>query len=218
MIEPAFDVVGAHQRGFVVERDQQAVDVLGIVDDAADVGCLGVVFADAQHDRLGAHGAAGRDFDVARGAMADRIDLVVVDPVDAVEALGHAEDPRQHLRVEDRAFLHLEHDRDVVGAAERRGVLIVRLDEGVSLREQLVEGGLEPEQRSPIAEHRGDQQDDHRDDESVLDQPIAEPVKCPFGLYVGLSGTHGRPSPWLHSQFPEPGTSNSQYFEWVRVV
>src|SRR4029453_15208434 len=54
VIEAALDEVRAYQRGSIVERDQDAVDALRVVDDALDVGGVLGRLRQADHDRLGA--------------------------------------------------------------------------------------------------------------------------------------------------------------------
>ena len=72
------------------------------------------------------------------GAVGNGIDQLVIDPVDLVQELGHFEDFAQRLFGEDRAFLHLQHQHNSVGAAKRRRVLVVHLDKRVVLGQQLV--------------------------------------------------------------------------------
>ena len=210
VVELALDEVGADERRLVVERDQQAVDVLRVVDVAPDEVRLVLRLDLAGHDRLGAHGAAGGDLEVAHGAVRDRVDLVVVDAVDLVEALGHLPDLVQGLGREDRAVLHLEHDHDVVGAAEGAREAVVDLDVLVVLRQQVAEAGHQAELEAPVGEQCGDEDDDDRDRMAVLDQLVAEPVEnaLVFGdlvveghdsSFTGRGATH--PSIW------QPGLS-----------
>src|SRR5438132_1395751 len=96
--------------------------------------------------------AAGLRAQVARRAVADRVDLVVVDAVDAVHLLGDLVDPIEGRDREDVALLHLDHQLDVVGAAEGPGVLVVDLDERVALREEVAEARLELQLGAQVGE------------------------------------------------------------------
>src|SRR4029453_13185797 len=73
VIEAALDEVRAYQRGAIVERDQDAVDALRVVDDALDVGGVLGRLRQADHDRLGAQEAARLRAQVARRAVPDRV-------------------------------------------------------------------------------------------------------------------------------------------------
>ncbi len=193
VVEAALDEVGADERRLVVERDDQTVDVLGVVDDAADRVDLVLPLRRAQHDGLGAQGAAGRDAQVADGAVADRLDLVVVDAVDRVHAFRHAEDLRQVVLGEDRALFHLQHDDDVVGAAEGARVLVVHLHELVRLRQQIAEARDELQLEAPVGEERGDRQHDDHHRIAPLDQLVAEPIERALVLGNVVVECHGSP-------------------------
>ena len=108
----------------------------------------------ADHHRLGAQEAARLRAQVARRAVADRVDLVVVDAVDLVDRLGDLVDAGERRDVEDVAVLHLDHQLDVVGAAEGARVLVVDLDEGMGLRQQVAEARLELQLEGPVGEER----------------------------------------------------------------
>jgi hypothetical protein len=67
----------------------------------------------------------------------------VVDAVDLIQLFRELVDADERGDVEDVAVLHLYHQLDVVGAAERARVLVVDLDERVVLRQQLAEARLQ---------------------------------------------------------------------------
>src|SRR6059036_507410 len=79
----------------------------------------------------------------------------------------------------------------VVGAAERAGVLVVDLDEGVALREEVAEARLELQlEAQPREVPRDDEHHDH-DRVAVVDQPLAQPVECSLVLFARGSAAHG---------------------------
>ena len=63
----------------------------------------------------------------------DRVDLIVIDVGKDVHELRRRVDLAQHFLSEDRAVLHLEHDRQVVRAAERLRPLVVCRDERMAI-------------------------------------------------------------------------------------
>ena len=192
VVQTAFDEVRAYERGLVVERDQDAVDALRVVDDASDVGGVVRRLRQTDHDGLGSEETARLRAQIARGAVADRVDLVVVHAVHLIDGLGDLVDAGEGLDVEDVSFLHLDHQLDVVRAAEGPRVFVVDLDERMALRKQVAEAGLELQLEAPVGEEAGDDQHQHHDRVAIVDQPFAEPVEGFFVLLADVFHAHGR--------------------------
>jgi hypothetical protein len=198
VIETLLDEIGADECGFVVQRDQDAVDALRVVDDALDLRCVLGRFRHREHDRLGAQEPASLGAEVAGGPVADRVDLVVVYAVDLIELLGELVDTDEGRHGEDVAVPHLDHELDVVGATERACVLVVDLDVRMVLRQELAETRRELQLECVVPEENGENDDDQAHRMAIVDQPLAEPVERPlllsFLLRLGLFVTHRDPS------------------------
>jgi hypothetical protein len=191
VVEARFDEVRADERGPVIERDEQAVDALRVVDDALDVGGVLRRLRHLDHHGLGLQEAARLRLQVARRPVPDRVDLVVVDAVDAVHLLRDLVDADEGGDVEDVAVARLDHQLDVVRAAERTGVLVVDLHEGVGLRQQVAEARLELQLEAQVRKVPGDDEHDDHHRVAVVDEPLPEPVERALVLLARRSAAHG---------------------------
>ena len=88
---------------------------------------------------LGADRAGFVDINPARRAMGDAGHEVVIDAGQHVDALGDAFDRGECFAVEDRALLDLHRNRDDVGATEDPAHLVMQLDIGMLLRQEILE-------------------------------------------------------------------------------
>ena len=208
MIQPSLDEVGTHEGRFVVERDEDAVDALRVVDDAPDGRRVIGRLRESDHDRLGSEKAAGLCAQVSRGAMTDGVDLVVVDAVHLIDGLGDLVDAGERRDGEDVSVLRLDHQLDVVRATEGARILVVNLDERVRLRQQVTEAGLELQLEGPVGEDCRDGEHEEHDRIAVVDQALAEPVEGSFVLFVRVTSAHAvlPAQPWTGSQLLPPSS------------
>ena len=189
VVEPLLDEGRGQQRGSFVQRDQHPVQVARGVHDAPDAlhlrgGARGVF-----HHRLDLLHAAALHHHAAVGAVGDGIDEFVVDSVHALQRLGHLEDLGQRGLIEDRAVVHLQHQHDRVGAAELLRVFVVHLNEGVALRQLLVEARHQVEPCGEEAEEQGRGAHRQEDELAPRDDPSAEGVEI-----AAVLGAHAVPS------------------------
>ena len=140
IVEPVFVEPGQHQRGLAVLRDVFVHHDVVVEHLEFERAQLHRVVRDVhgQH-RIGADHAAGQRLDVADLDVGQRGDLVVVHPGDRVELVGQIADLFQIRFGEDVTFFDLQDRGDDVGAAEGRAVVVVRLNVGMSLRQQVGE-------------------------------------------------------------------------------
>ena len=151
------------------------------MDDVADLVDVALRGRRPPHHRRRGDRAA-LQLQVTRGAVADRVDLVVVDAGQDVDDLGHLEDLGQGLLIEDRSVLDLDHDRDVVRAAELVGEPGVHLHERMPVRQQVAELGEHLDAEREEQHHRGECVGHERHRLAVVDQPHAETVEG--GLFL----------------------------------
>ena len=171
VIDVAFIELGLDERGLQIGRHQQAVDrrigdhiLLELLQlGHAARGLLRVVI------RLGNEAALGRKRNLARGAMRQRRDQVVIDARQIVDALGRIVDELESFIVEDRAALDLDRHHDLIRAAEVFLEAVVDLDVRMILRQQIGEVGVKAQARQHGGEaHR------HREDQREHDLRIGE--------------------------------------------
>ena len=84
----------------------------------------------------------------------------MLDPVNEIHVVGHVDDLLDDFGGVDRPFFRLDHDRDVVNAAEVLIVFVRDLDERMVLREQIAKAGDELGLRREVSEERGERADD----------------------------------------------------------
>ena len=174
VVDVAFVELGLHQRGLEVGRDEQAVDAR--VGDDVLAQLLELLGAARGLGRvvvgLGGEVAVGGEVDLARGAVGEAGDEVVVDAGEVVDALGGLVDEREGAVVEDGALLDFDGHDDHVGAAEVLLDAVVGLDVGVLLRQQVAEVGVDLERGQLGGEAQRHRQDDAEHVLGVGEEPL----------------------------------------------
>ncbi len=177
VVEPRFEKAALDHRGLVIERDEAAEDHAGILVDVAlefvEVG-LGLGNVAVGQDRRVENHAAGQRTEVTGGR--DRSHRSVLDPVNQIHVLRHVDDLLDDLGVVDRPLARLDHDRDVVDAAEILVVLVRDLDERMILRQQIAEAGDQLGLRREVAEECGQRADHGQHQEAPAQNPFAKTI------------------------------------------
>ena len=182
----------AHQRRSVVERDEDAVQVLGVVNHLADLVGLRGRLRRSPHDRR-EHDHSAVLAQIPARAVTDRVDEIVVHAGEAIELLGEAENLAESADGEDVAALRFDHDGDLVRAAESIRVSAVHLDEGVAIGQQIAELRGQADADGEAAHHRGQQHGDQGHRQSPVDEPLAEAMERAHPLRARRRGLAPHP-------------------------
>src|SRR5208282_3730814 len=177
VVESRLEEAALDHRRLVVERNEAAEDHAGIFVDVALeffelAGGLGNV-AVGQHGGIENH-AAGQRTEIAGGR--DRAHRAMLDAVNQLHVARHLDYFADDRGGVDRPLFRLDHDRNVVDAAEVLVVLVRDLDERMVLREQVAEAGNQLGLRREVAEEYGERADDAQHDEAPAQNPFTETI------------------------------------------
>ena len=133
VVESPFDEVGFDEQRLAVERDELAVNRVGVVANLFDFFDFFIGLRRAAHDgwrgdRPAEHG------EIPGRAVTDRGDLVMVHAGHPIHRLSHVEDLFEYFFGEDITLFDVEHDVDVIGTAKLVGKLEMHLHEGMPVR------------------------------------------------------------------------------------
>ena len=174
IIDVAFVELRLDQRRLHIRRDQQAID--GRVGDHVVLQLRQLGDGTRRLQRivigLGSEAAHVVEEDLARRAVRQATDQVVVDAGQVVDALCRFVDQLEGFIVEDGAFVHLDRHDDHVGAAEVLLQAVVDLDVLVVLRQQVGKVGEYAQAGQGETEKAGDEEDDREDDLRIGKNPF----------------------------------------------